>query len=113
MAPFLFIGTTEVFFVLLVVVLLFGTDKLPEMARGLGEGLRHIRQVTEDIKSEVLSQVDKNADLKAVRDGFKRVDRDLKTAVEEDSLGTAKSLADQSDETAGGVGSPGSEKRTS
>lgn len=57
---YLFISGPEIFVVLLVVVMLFGADKLPEIARGLGKGMRQIKDATNDIKREITSTVDKN-----------------------------------------------------
>lgn len=110
--PFLFIGTTEVFFILLIAVLLFGANKLPEIARGLGEGLRYMREATEDIKSEVLSQLDKNADLKDIKHTFEQTGRDIDTPIEESTRDMTESLSDQGGESAKAVGAPpGSAKR--
>ena len=50
---FLFIGGTEIVFILFIVVLVFGADKLPEIARGMGKGMRTLRDATNDIKHEV------------------------------------------------------------
>ncbi|WP_299368044.1 twin-arginine translocase TatA/TatE family subunit [Winogradskyella sp.] len=50
---FLFIGGTEIVFILFIVVLVFGADKLPEIARGLGKGMRTLKDATNDIKHEV------------------------------------------------------------
>lgn len=50
---FLFISTGEIAFILFMVVMLFGTDKLPEIARGLGKGMRQLRDATNDIKREI------------------------------------------------------------
>ncbi|MGB3606390.1 MAG: twin-arginine translocase TatA/TatE family subunit [Psychroserpens sp.] len=52
-ATFLFIGAPEVIFILLIVVMVFGADKLPEIARGMGKGMRMLRDATGDIKSEI------------------------------------------------------------
>ena len=57
---FLFIGGTEIVFVLLVVVLVFGADKLPEIARGLGKGMRQIKDATNDIKHEITNSAKEN-----------------------------------------------------
>ena len=48
----LFIGSTEIIFILFIVVLVFGADKLPEIARGLGKGMRTLKDATNDIKHE-------------------------------------------------------------
>lgn len=50
---FLFIGGTEIIFILFIVVLVFGADKIPEIARGLGKGMRILKDATNDIKQEV------------------------------------------------------------
>lgn len=50
---FLFIGTPEIFVILLIVVMLFGADKIPEIARGLGKGIRQVKDATSEIKQEI------------------------------------------------------------
>jgi len=49
----LFIGSSEMFFIAVLVVMIFGADKIPEIARGLGKGLRQIKHATNDIKREI------------------------------------------------------------
>ncbi len=56
----LFIGGTEIVFILFIVVLVFGADKLPEVARGLGKGMRTLKDATNDIKHEVTKGVKEN-----------------------------------------------------
>jgi sec-independent protein translocase protein TatA len=53
LATFLFIGTTEVMFILFIAVMVFGADKIPEVAKGLGKGMRSLRDASNDIKSEI------------------------------------------------------------
>ncbi len=48
----LFISGSEIFIILLVVLLLFGANKLPEIARGLGKGMNEFRRATRDIRTE-------------------------------------------------------------
>lgn len=40
-------------FILLIVVMVFGADKLPDIARGMGKGMRMLRDASSDIKSEI------------------------------------------------------------
>ena len=49
----LFISGSEIFILLIAVLLLFGAKKIPEVARGLGKGLKEFRRATEDIKKEI------------------------------------------------------------
>jgi sec-independent protein translocase protein TatA len=50
---FLFIGGPEIFIIILVVVMFFGADKIPDIAKGLGKGMRQIKDATNDIKREI------------------------------------------------------------
>ncbi len=42
--PFLFIGYGEVLLILIVILLLFGGKKVPELMRGLGKGVRSFKE---------------------------------------------------------------------
>ncbi|WP_397444909.1 twin-arginine translocase TatA/TatE family subunit [Polaribacter sp. R77954] len=50
---FLFIGAPEIFVIMLIVVMVFGADKIPDIARGLGKGMRQVKDATNDIKREI------------------------------------------------------------
>jgi sec-independent protein translocase protein TatA len=50
---FLFISGVEIIFILFIVVMIFGTDKLPEIARTLAKGMSQIKNATNEIKSEI------------------------------------------------------------
>jgi sec-independent protein translocase protein TatA len=43
---------TELLIILLIVVLLFGARRIPELARGLGEGIRNFRSAMKDTERE-------------------------------------------------------------
>ncbi len=47
------LGATEILLILLVVLLLFGARRIPEIARGLGKGIREFKDATNDIKREL------------------------------------------------------------
>ena len=49
----LFISGAEIFIILVVVLVLFGAKKIPEIAKGLGKGMREFRKATDDIKKEL------------------------------------------------------------
>ena len=55
-----FIGAPEVFVILLIVVMLFGADKIPSIAKTLAKGVNQVRNATNEIKSEIQKSVDKN-----------------------------------------------------
>ncbi|MBC11966.1 hypothetical protein B1759_18320 [Rubrivirga sp. SAORIC476] len=47
------LGPFEIIAILLVVLLLFGAKRIPEIARGLGKGIREFKDATNDIKQEL------------------------------------------------------------
>jgi sec-independent protein translocase protein TatA len=49
------LGPWEIVLVVLVIIILFGGKKIPELARGLVKGLREFRKTTKDLKDEVNS----------------------------------------------------------
>ena len=52
------LGPWEIGLIILIVIILFGGKKLPELARGLGLGLREFKKATREIKDEVKSATD-------------------------------------------------------
>ncbi len=56
---FLFISGGEILFILLIVVMVFGADKIPEIARGLGKGMRQLKDATNEIKYEIQKSAEK------------------------------------------------------
>ena len=56
---FLFISGAEIFFIMFIVVMVFGADKIPEIARGLGKGMRQLKDATDDIKNEIQKSAEK------------------------------------------------------
>lgn len=51
------LGTGEVLFILLVVLLLFGSKSIPSMAKGLGKGMREIQNASNEIKRDIQNSV--------------------------------------------------------
>jgi len=47
------IGMTEVMVIMVVVLLLFGSKRLPELARGIGKRMREFKKAAEDVKKEI------------------------------------------------------------
>lgn len=72
---FLFISGAEIFFIMFIVVMVFGADKIPGIAKGLGKGMRQLKDATEDIKQEIQKSADKQGiDTSFVSDIKKDID---------------------------------------
>jgi sec-independent protein translocase protein TatA len=83
----LFISGAEIFFILFIVVMVFGADKIPDIARGLGKGMRQLRDATDDIKREI----HKSAEKQGIDTSFtKEIEKDIKDVKKnlEDVTGT-------------------------
>jgi len=46
----LFISGAEIAFIMFILVMVFGADKIPDIAKGLGKGMKSIRNASNDIK---------------------------------------------------------------
>ena len=57
-------GPWEIVIILVIVLVLFGGKKLPELARGLGKGLREFKNASRDIKKEVEDAVSEEGENK-------------------------------------------------
>ena len=47
------LGPWEIVLILMVIILIFGGKKIPELARGLGKGLREFKKTTREIKAKL------------------------------------------------------------
>jgi len=74
---FLFISYSELFVVFFVMLLVFGPEKLPEIARNLGKGIRQLRDATNSVKKEMIKETQKaGLDTEAIE----KLKKDLKDA---------------------------------
>jgi len=53
-----FFGGWEIVLILAVVLILFGAKKLPELAKGLGQGIKEFKKATNDVTSELQRAAD-------------------------------------------------------
>ena len=53
------LGATEIILIVLVILLFFGAKKLPELAQGLGKGMKEFRKATKEIQDDIETEVKK------------------------------------------------------
>ena len=51
-------GGFEIVVILLIILLLYGGKKLPELARGLGEGIKEFKKASNDVKEDIKKEID-------------------------------------------------------
>jgi sec-independent protein translocase protein TatA len=76
----LFISGAEIGFIMFILVMVFGADKIPEIARGLGKGMRTLKNASNDIKGEI----QKSAEKKGIDTDFSKDVRKEISKVKED-----------------------------
>lgn len=86
---FLFISGAEIFVILVIILMLFGADKIPTISRGLGKGMRQLKDATNDIKREITETAEKQGldteltktiekDVNAIEDDIKEITGPIK-----------------------------------
>lgn len=86
--PVNFISGAEIAFIIFIVVMLFGAEKIPEIARGLAKGMKMIRNATNDIKTEITRSVEDQFEEnggKDIKEEIEKVKKDI-----DDITGTIK-----------------------
>jgi sec-independent protein translocase protein TatA len=61
------LGTTEIILIVLVIVIFFGAKKIPELAQGLGKGIREFKKAAREIDNDDTSDVKKPDDKQAAK----------------------------------------------
>ncbi|QTY26526.1 twin-arginine translocase TatA/TatE family subunit [Flavobacterium sp. CS20] len=86
-----FISGSEIAVVFFIVLLIFGADKVPEIARTLGKTIKSIREATDDIKYEITKEsykvkdtgVDLKNEVKQQAKSLEKEGQSLKEDIEE------------------------------
>ena len=86
---FLFISGAEIFVILIIVLMLFGADKIPGMARGLGKGMRQLKDATNEIKREIQNTAEKQGLDKDLTKNIKKQITDIQEDIK-DATGPIK-----------------------
>ncbi|WP_414000170.1 twin-arginine translocase TatA/TatE family subunit [Flavobacterium sp. W1B] len=81
------IGGGELVFIMFIVLMLFGADKVPEMARTMGKAMAQLKNATNDIKSEIQKGAESNGlDAKSLSDMTGNITSEINKA-KDDLLG--------------------------
>lgn len=84
----LFIGGAEIFIIILVILILFGAKRLPDIAKGLGKGLTEFKKATADIKKELTDDNNELVnDFKDVKKTVTKTVADVKKTIDSSDIG--------------------------
>lgn len=62
------LGATEIILIVLVILVFFGAKKIPELAQGLGKGIREFKKATREVEEDV-EETPKKLDEKSEKKG--------------------------------------------
>ena len=68
------IGTCELLVILLFVLFFFGSKKIPDLARGLGKGMREVKDAMQGIENDIKQGVNLEEEKKMIRDVKKDIE---------------------------------------
>lgn len=98
-----FISFEEMTVILLFAVIIFGPKKIPEIARGLGEGLRAMKKATEDIKREIMDTADGVNPVKDIKDAVEDAAGDVSNTVSDSVSNPVKDFKESLDDAIGPI----------
>ncbi|MDD2675660.1 twin-arginine translocase TatA/TatE family subunit [Flavobacterium petrolei] len=88
------IGGGELIFIMFIVLMLFGSDKVPEIARTMGKAMAQLKNATNDIKSEIQKGAEANGfDAKTLTDFRGNITSEINKA-KENLLGDTSQFTD-------------------
>jgi sec-independent protein translocase protein TatA len=101
------IGGGELVFIMFIVLMLFGSDKVPEMARTMGKAMAQLKNATNDIKSEIQKGAEANGlDAKSLSDMTGNINSQISKAQEDlmgDSIDQANKIKEDVEDSLGPV----------
>jgi sec-independent protein translocase protein TatA len=68
-----FISGQEILVVFVIILLLFGSKRIPDFAKMMGKGMREFRKATDDIKREI------NSETNSIKDDVGEIKKSIKS----------------------------------
>ncbi len=74
------LGGYEIIFIAVIVLILFGGKKLPELMKGLGKGIKEFKDITNSTKESIKKEINDNEVVSAVKDATDTVVGELRNS---------------------------------
>ena len=93
MGTILFLSAQHILIVMIVVLMLFGADKIPEVAKGIGKGMRDFKKATDDIRKEIEESTrDIRSDMNDIQSTIRTGVNDFSEKLQKDANDVSQSM---------------------
>lgn len=98
------IGGGELLFILIMILMLFGSDKIPDIARNLGRIMRQLKNATDELKSEIQSSakesgIDKSSLTGGISDEIEKAKQQINNTLNLDNINPAEQITEPLEKT--------------
>ena len=76
------VGGGEILLIMLVALMFFGSKNVPQIARGLGKGMREIRDASNSIKTEIVREAERVKEESGITRELKEVESEIRKNTE-------------------------------
>ena len=100
------IGGGELIFIIFIALMLFGSDKIPDIARAMGKGMAQLKNATNEIKSEIQKGAEANGldkTLTDMTDSFTKEIDEVKAGIDQNISSTVQNNAQDIEEITGPI----------
>lgn len=93
------IGGGELLVVLFVVLLFFGSKGIPDIAKGLGKGMREFKNAMNDVRSEIENTINDEPEKKQVTEPREELKKDTEIAESQEIYKSPRKVFGQEDKS--------------
>ncbi len=100
------IGGGELIFIIFIALMLFGSDKIPVIARNLGKGMAQLKNATNEIKSEIQKSAEANGldtSMKELTQSFTKEVEEVKGSLDTNLTSPMETMKQDIDELTGPI----------
>lgn len=77
------VGGGEILLIMIVVLIFFGSKNIPQIARGLGKGLREIKDASNSIRTEIVKEAEKVKEETGIKREIQDIQSDINKSIDQ------------------------------
>jgi sec-independent protein translocase protein TatA len=100
------IGGGELIFIIFIALMLFGSDKIPDVARTMGKAMAQLKNASNEIKTEIQKSADANGvtdNMKELTNTFTKQVEEIKSGIETPQINPVKEIAEDIEQMTGPI----------